>query len=340
MEILNDLKLKDAPYPLQKEVPGGPNIYYKFFFGEHGTKRDYALQREHIEQADIVIDESVGWDHDLQRNTQEVIDGRRTPEEELARDNVSLDNSRYAIYLSELQARYNTQKPFGYIDLPLNHHLLEQSTGLLRTFGLQGALYFMYSPANRSHEDFSDFINDWQEYVKAFALIQKQREEYMLSQLDPTVQSIIQNSPDLKDKKEIQVLLVIGAVHTGLYIDLKKKLPDKVSREFSNSPYNFDYESEALRAFMFEKQVDDILLARSLLQRVLQNTLDISSLNFGEFKDSLREIGSEFLTDDVEEVFQSAENREDVPASFLRKIRSKGLDKKFPASRIISLLAA
>lgn len=323
----------------EEHLPCEQRIHVKVYLSSHGSSRDYAEDWKIFQQADIVIDEAVGWDSEYVANIQKVVDGEVSPEQELARDGILPDSPKYQKYLAKLNSIFNIQKPFGYIDLPSDHPLNEKMENLIISFAITANLYFLTPSEEKTHDGFMKVLNEWDRYIKEVSDIQMQREKYMLAQLKPTISKIINSNSTLKEKEDLEVLISIGAQHTGIYHKLKEEHPDLTDWEFDPFPYIFDFETEASRAYMFGKEVNEMLLARSLLQRVLQNTLDISSLSNEEFTKSLRIILSEFSIDDIEEIFKQANGRKEVPTNLHKAIKAKGLDKQLDDFPFLDLLA-
>lgn len=182
----------------QKSTEPFPQVSVDIFFSGHGTRKDWDGLAEKFEKADVFIPETVGWDSKILESTRDISEGKI---------NVSFA-SPSTRRLKEMI--YQSSKPIAFIDVPFSHPLTKKLKEIIRNKALPliGSL--------------PKFLHTIDADEKEFVRLQKKREEYMISHLKPAIEELLQTYPYLKQKKSINVLLTLGAVHTPVYVRLKK----------------------------------------------------------------------------------------------------------------------
>ena len=108
-----------------------------------------------------------------------------------------------------------------------------------------------------------------EEYLLTSAEIQKAREEKLVEKLS-----------ELQEENENNnILALLGAFHTPIFWDLRKKELD-VKRHFSRRPYVFSYSDEISRRARFGKKIEEEGLLRYFFDVGLRNYLGLLSKRF------------------------------------------------------------
>lgn len=109
--------------------------------------------------------------------------------------------------------------------------------------------------------------------VQKSAALDAEREERMVDNFADEMDTIITRRPYLLDKDEINVLMTIGAYHTsiGRRFDAAGV---KSTREFSDNPYVYAYNSELKRAYTYGAEPSDELIKHSLSEFIVNKALD------------------------------------------------------------------
>ena len=176
-----------------------------------------------------------------------------------------------------------------------------------------------------------------------FANLQNQREKYMLSKLKPKIKDVLEIYPRLKDKQSINVLLILGAVHTRLHNQLKRSNQyETVNREFNVIPFSYSFHDEARRRYLFSRPLTDTLLGRVFLENIFTFSFfdvrgfgsrpsfineEVGSVKIESFK---RKIISQFSFEEAREIFEKLKQGESAWQLFETKFVEKGI--KIPSS--------
>jgi hypothetical protein len=128
----------------------------------------------------------------------------------------------------------------------------------------------------------------------------------MLEQLEPAIEKLLKENPNLRQKSQLNVLMTLGTFHTGFFKLLRKK-GTSVSREFSEMPYTFSFFNEAVRRARFGMEVSDELVAKALLEKFLLDRFgwEIWQLTNLSYKTYLfvRILASQFTFDEIKNLF-------------------------------------
>lgn len=263
------------------------NIKYEFYFSPHGNPNDFKDLFELIKGADIYVPEVFGWTREYLGIYQDVSAGRKTPEQAI-KEKQAEDAEMNPLLLEELQALYNTKKPIIFIDLP------EEETPRAKNKIWLGA------------RDFEGLLSNVQYYLEEESKLNHRREEYMVGQLKTKIGEILESDPDLKTKDDVNALVSLGSVHTGVYHELRDS-GERVEREFNVMPQVYSLSDEGVRRYMWEKPVDQELLARILLEttfgEVFQPELEKVSTDNTKIDLFKRKVASQFDIDEIRNIF-------------------------------------
>jgi hypothetical protein len=305
-----------------------PQLSVDIFFSGHQTYKDMELLPGRFKIADIFIPEGLGWSQENLEMFRAIANGT-VPRG--VRDTTSNLHS-YTHGLFDMV--YGSKKPIEYIDVPFNHPLMKEFNRLRSIeFSVEGS--------------FPEFLHNIGDAYRKEAQFQRKREEYMISHLKPRIEELLPLYPSLKQKHSLNVLLSLGAVHTPVYMHLKRSNHyQKVDRSFSVMPSIYSFVEEVKRRCMFGKEVNDELLARVFLEKafnlVFVETEDPEGLigkpsfieeeiSTGKFDMLKRKIISQFNFEEAKEMFEQMKQEKDFKQWFESKFAEKGI--KLPTSR-------
>jgi hypothetical protein len=301
----------------EKELPP---LHFDILYAPHGTAEDWnwASFQEHLQRADIYIPEIYEWHKRTLKYLNEISRGEVPPPK--------VPPGVYASWdITLIKAIYDSQKPVLAIDVPSGHRIV----ALYRK--LKSRLKNL-----RIESDFSVTLYRFKSLLMKEGHIQKEREEYMLSQLKPVITKFLRKNPNFYQKDKINVLLTLGSIHTDLYHELKRG-GGSVSREFPEMPYSFDFASEAVRRARFELEISNDLAAKALLECFLEKSLGrfIGQLTNSTDKAMLfiRLLASQFTFEEIRDLFGKADPEgKNFADLFLSALHTK--DIKFPTSPV------
>lgn len=250
---------------VDKEKGRGPEISFEIFYSAHKTAKDVEGFDEKVRDADIVIPEAFGWNPWQLIFYRAVADGARSPEEMIryAKEKKGIDISKTAD-VAIPKALYESKKFITFIDIPSHHSLVKKidAAKLEQPLDLR--------------QDLDMLLKKVKNMVESYADLQKERENYMLSELAEFVEKLRDNPsqfPELAKKGKIKILLFLGSDHTRIYHGLKST-PEDASRWFKEKPYIFgSYVNEAIRRHLMGKEIDDSAAVRLLFHGMIEPLL-------------------------------------------------------------------
>lgn len=257
---------------------GFPEVSIDILYASHGSAEDVAGTEDHFKNSDIYIPEVFGWDESYLHIYRSLSEGEISPEQVLVGP---AENGRFLkqeeaekvlekalaesdpmkrMELEQFQSRldmlYESHKSIIFIDLP-DGHPLQKLTNTEEYTTLE------------FNKNFGSVLEKISKELQEDARLNKLREEYMAEQLEPNLKFAIEHYyPKLKDQETIKVLITLGAFHTGL-IHLLKEKSVEAKMHLSNSPFIFEYINEATRRYRMGKEVDQELLAKVFLEKIL-----------------------------------------------------------------------
>jgi hypothetical protein len=221
-------------------IPTGVNVH--IHFSAHSTRSDIGdvgAVTQLARNADIVLIEELNWDKDFEKIANKISRGDYITFKRYALD---LDEEQFGFLKVAMRAIYNSRAFISSVDLGKGHPLNPIISG--------------YSGSDKPHavaKTFKDHIVETDEKVLLFAQANMLREEHMLSVIGPKIDQIVANTPKLKDKTQIQVLMTLGTMHTNVYHQLKKWCnlhgeTNKITRTFGEDEVVFAYDKQVIRA--------------------------------------------------------------------------------------------
>jgi len=284
----------------EEQKPEEPKISIDIFYSFHRAPRDLENLAKQFDRADIFIPEVPGWSPWLLQYLRDVSEGRKTPEQ------VESEKRLSSSLRKNFEIIYNSHKPITLVDIPEGHPTEERLQELSSSYYLEVVEFEL-------GEDFDYKLDFIRQYLKNDADAEKRREKYILFQLKPKIQELLQIYPLLKEKEEIKVLLSFGACHTGVYHALRKT-KQKISRRFSMMPFIFGFADEGRMRARFGKEIDNQLAAKILLEanfyKIFGQELKEVTSDTGKIVDLVRKIISQFSFNEIREIFSSIQGED------------------------------
>lgn len=210
---------------------------------------------------------------------------------------------------------YNSNKHIAIIDVPMT----EASKGFKTSPHYDGI---------NMKGTFNEALESKRQKIKNYANAQKIREAYMQSHLLPKIQELLGEYPVLREREDVGVLLFLGAGHTQLYHNLIRS-GQNVTRMFNEMPHVYDFISEGLRRYAFGNEVNDLLVARIILEELFNNSFGLlllqRILNSEKLSNIRRKIVSQFSYEDAEYIFDRLKQGDNVKQLFENKLREKNI---------------
>jgi hypothetical protein len=205
----------------EKEKIELPPISIDILYAPHASSFDARGFEEHFKRADIYFPEGI-FDKRAQDTYQKISGGEITPQEAFAHP----DSQLSGFYRSALETLYGSQKPVAFVDVPKRSAL-----GMRIVHSLEGDLFKIIGSGN-----FEKALEAMRAHERVRARLQKEREEYMISQLVPTIKEILRRQPELRKK-----LALIYFLHWVVFI----------LRYRTNYPKNMIYPEASIRCRRF-----------------------------------------------------------------------------------------
>lgn len=284
----------------EQEPADAPNISLDIYYHEHDGKEEAQEIADHFKTADVFIPEMIGWSQKRVDVVNKVSQGELSPGEGALKLGYRPFEQPYDFQL--LQMVHNSNKPVAYIDYSRDDQIFWKNMDALdKMNGI--TKYWEYG------NTFPEIIQEIKHRTKNVAEYEKNREEFMIGNLKKTINSLVENNPDLrkkaKEKGELNVLLSMGAVHTGLSHILASG-DNKVSSEFSENPMIYGVMHEGLRRYRVGKDVDDAfaakMLAEGLITTIFRNAIKSKFPTYSTRNQYVRKIVDQFSYQDVEDI--------------------------------------
>lgn len=308
----------------KKEVKNNfPNISVDIFYGGHATASDLEGFSKRVEDADVFVPEAIGWSM-YKVNLLKLSQGKMSIKSfvELYTGE-SPSEGKEPVTFTEVMARaiYGTNKMIEIFDVPVDNPITDKTRSTLELVGepdLSG--------------NFENMIKLMRKGIIEAADVQKEREEYMLSRLTEFNNKVVNGEIEgLKSKKNIRLLLFLGAAHTGPYIKLSSG-GNNIKRSFPSLPFIFNHGSEGLRRGIFKKNISDDLIAKIFIEKIISFKL-IPELEAITPKSNLivfftRYVVDKFSKNDAENIFNKLKNTEYITNLNLEVIGQEMLREK------------
>ena len=290
-----------------------PEIAFNIFYGAHGSAEDIEFLSKPLKNADIFIPEAMGWSQGHVTYYEALTNGRMTPEEALRR--FSTGQTHYMLtsdtMLKQFEMIYNSRKYIAFADVPDGHPLVRR---FLR----------IYSSGFPKDDNFEQTLKNVRNYIKDTSSLDLDRENFMLSRLQPAINQVLKDTPSLARKQKLNVLLFLGAYHTRVHHELKKAGAE-VSATFSYKPFIYPFSNEAERRYAFGKEIDDELVAKSFMEvTVVIPGMQKITKDFRKISLYARRALSGFTLEEIEAVFYDMKRNRSYDI-FMNLLSQKGV---------------
>ena len=243
----------------QKE--GEPKISYHFFYAPHGTAKDIENLEKAFGEADIYVPEAYAWGPSG-KSLLEAVSNGLAPEKAL--ESIWGIKNKSARF-HELEILYNSKKPILLADIPATEIDLIKKDKAGDTIFQQAFQYFAKGELQQA-------LKELRSALVIHAEVDEEREEKIKVNLEKQIKTFLVEHPEYSAKKELQILIQLGVLHTNLYHKFKKENL-LASREFSQPIIVYLFLGEALRRIRFKKEIDNTLLAKGLMGSIMYNQL-------------------------------------------------------------------
>lgn len=286
---------------------------FKIFYGAHGSAKDIEGVAKVLKDTDIFIPELIGWTQEHIRYFRGLSNGAITPREFLGQFRAG--GARYAIStdaaLGLCNAVYNTHKLITFADIPAGHPMVARFVQIA-------------SSGFKIDKSFEQTLINVKSHLKEIAVLNLERENYVLSHLRPAIEQLLLANPNLARKQKIQALLFSGAIHTRVHHALERSGAE-VSVMFSHKPFRYFFSNESVRRYIFGKEVNDELAAKSFMDMVvLQPGLKKITSDFYKVSLYIRRALSGLTLDEINAVFQEIMQKRSY-ALFISLLEQKGI---------------
>src|SRR3989344_2477178 len=290
----------------ERHAPGLPKLSIEIFFTSHQMEKDAEPIADRLAKADMFIPEFANWGKDDPTVFNSLTRGAITPDTALESLHVDMFHPFYAFIKKEFEAMYQSHKPVVLIDIPHGHPLSREIEALMR------------SPAHM--ETFAMALTQEADYCKRFMELQEQREAYMVEQLASG--AFLKEYPELKEKKELHLLLSLGNMHTPVY-HAAGGLGSRKMTLLEKSPRIFSRHQEVDRRYRFHKDVSNELLAQALCEIIILQELG-AIIREGTGKSEymvhyLRAVVGKFSFQEIKELYESDQRHRALLTALERK---------------------
>ncbi|OGD83237.1 hypothetical protein A2165_00685 [Candidatus Curtissbacteria bacterium RBG_13_40_7] len=246
---------------VNRELRGSlPELDINIFYSRHVVGEDIKDLGRAFSECDLFIPETFKWHPASLQQFRELAAGEISPEQAASEGKFSFPSHDWA----QNRLIYNSNKPIAIIDVPWDHPIVARAEEVKKN--KQSA------HDNLGKFDFMDSITAHKKALEMRALVETDREEYMVANLGEAVKDAVKNYSQLRGKRRLKVLIEMGSFHTTVFRSLKN-LGHMTTKEFSDSPVVYDLQDEVLRRYRFKRQVDDTLIARMIFGELVWEIL-------------------------------------------------------------------
>lgn len=292
-----------------KEIVAVPQIKIGIFYSPHRSAEDMDGLKDQFQKCDIYFPETFGWEPEYLDSLRKLSNGEITPEMAL-RDWGDRDPYYYSRDKEFFKIIYNSKKLIAFLDVPESHPLV-------------GREKENKVPKIQLGSNFGQTLDSVRRHIEEFSAIQKERETYMLEQLQPQIQELLKTHSKLREKQEINTLISIGVAHTSLYRNLREDY--QTTRRFSKMPTIFPYREEAIRRYMLNEPIDDELTSRIVAERLISKAHMNLFRTSDSVKDAIavRRVVSRLSFDEMKKMFESAHDLNEWANMFVQGLKER-----------------
>lgn len=308
---------------LRKE--GEPVIKVKILLAHHQTAKDFELAKSNFADCDIYIPEFEGYSEADIQALNKISEGNieLSPArlEDAARNPISGQIETYQLEL--LKKLYKSKKIVTLVDTPNERKAYESY------------LFGLYSLSQQ--KTFQGKVEALRASLERINQSQLNRDIHIVAHIPKKVREILDANPSLKTKKEINIQMTLGTLHSPVYGMIKELAPKSVERRFEN-PIAFNFLDEAMRRLRYGEKAEDLgldLLAHAVLeweaaQFFQKQIFAVSEQEGSQFAHKkLREYVKLFSTEEIGQFYKKVANGKNFRSLFLLSLRQKGVALPF-----------
>ena len=279
------------------------------FYSPHRSAEDMNGLADQFQKCDIYFPETFGWSPEYLNALRKLSDGQITPKMAL-QDWGDEDPYHYSRDEDFFKIIYKSKKPIAFLDIPQGHLLVDREKE-------------NKVPKINFGSNFGQVLDSVREYIKKAADIHKERETYIVKQLQPQIRELLKANPKLRKKQEVNVLISIGIAHTSLYRNLKEE--HETTAKFGKKPMAFRYTEEALSKNMSNYFLGDDIVARIATEWTLSKAHKKLFRTSDSLNDaiSMRRLISRFSFDEIRNMFESAKDFNEWEDMFIRGMKER-----------------
>lgn len=312
---------------LKERKEGEPKIKFKVALGLHAGSKDIEFFREDFKSCDIYIPEVVSWKNESKSIWNAISRGSLKAEQYIKDYKQRHPDWRKREYhFAQMRMIEKSRKPITFIDLPADHQLTDTA----------GKIISRVNDNLEKATNLNQKTAAMREFLIAFSEVIKAREMIMFQEIPGAIRKIIDNSPELRKKTELKVLISLGAAHTPFYIMLKS-VDQTVERSFPEIPQIFGHFDRLIRMLSFGKSIKDITdeeIGRAVLDGDFFKIFDKSRKQASEttgaavFAKKARKYIDMFNSQEIREFYEEVGKGRKFRDVFLEFLKGKGVEDK------------
>jgi len=240
-----------------------PEIEMTFVYSPHATEKDAKLITDKLPKTDIFCPEIEGGKDELIENLNKISQGEKEIfEKYMANPPFTYQNKWRQVFC----ALYNSKKIVWPIDLNF-----PADTDLILMLD-EAAYKYQLSLNSFLQGNFDKAVEQRKQFVKQTIPLEKIREKIILKALEELPANLSKRYPQLKNRKKLKVLVSLGAAHTWIYHQLKRKDRYDLKRNLNKNPYIFSFGGRIWRRgrFIAEDSFEQGSVERSLMEDMLE----------------------------------------------------------------------
>ena len=251
---------------LHERHPDWPALDVTFYFSPHGNKADFERVIPLLDATDIYLYENVfgskGVNAFLQRLSTAPLHSHETSANDASIGEAFAKGTTWEPVIDSI---YNSQKIISSIDL----RDTPEERGLADKVWQQVHLLPPKAPT------FDAALVQFTEQKAELVKMQDERESIMADRFEEEIEHILSVHPELKERENLKILISMGVFHTRLgHTFTMKGIPS--NREFSSSPYVYNYRLELTRALAYAREPSKDLVERAYTEDLLSNALGVT----------------------------------------------------------------
>lgn len=194
------------------------NVSLTIAYSRHAKASDVGNReafRHLVRSANIFIPETIGWSDKELHDVSRISMGDAAVYQRYV--SWQAENEYGDFNSMELSALYASHVKVQFVDVSHNHQLINEFIALREEHGKDGKGFAILST-------FEQTLAQLAKAKKHEALLQKIREDYILTQLGQRLRLIIDPNPKLSAKPKVDVVYVVGNEHTRIFDILQKTI--------------------------------------------------------------------------------------------------------------------